>query len=231
MNPDERDALINDYLDDELLPEDRPQIEARLRHDAAFRAAVEQQRALVAQAAALPRRIPAPASAWPNIVARIDEAKFVRPRFGRQPQRPWPRRIVVAAASLALIVLSSGVTAVLLRRPGVREATPVAAGSMVRTAADVEAAYALTIEDLRAALEARRDVLAEKTVAVIEANLAAIDQAIRQATAALSRDPQNDLVVRQLVGAYRLKVDVLARATELTAALWRTDLSPRWQAT
>jgi hypothetical protein len=64
----------------------------------------------------------------------------------------------------------------------------------------------------------QRDELDPRTVMVIERNLAAIDEAIRQARAALDSDPANTFLNSHLADARRRKIDLLRHATTLNAA-------------
>jgi hypothetical protein len=71
------------------------------------------------------------------------------------------------------------------------------------------------IADLERMLAAQRDVLDPRTIIVIERNLAAIDEAMRQARAALDRDPANTYLNSHLADARRRKLDLLRYATSL----------------
>jgi hypothetical protein len=58
-----------------------------------------------------------------------------------------------------------------------------------------------------------RDELDPRTIVVIERNLTAIDQAIREARAALDADPANTFLNSHLADARRKKLELLRRAT------------------
>ena len=135
----------------------------------------------------------------------------------------WTRRGWLAAAAVLLIVLSSGVTALLLRSG----ASPLAIGSPPAQPAEpvvtalaafrpAEAEYLRTADDLTAMLEAQRDVLAPETIATIEENLRIIDQAIAEARTALLADPHNRELSEMLSGVYRRKVELLRSAVLLS---------------
>ncbi|MGH9175199.1 MAG: hypothetical protein ACRD1H_12620, partial [Vicinamibacterales bacterium] len=63
----------------------------------------------------------------------------------------------------------------------------------------------------------QRDALDPRTVVVIERNLAVIDEAIRQARAALDADPANTFLNSHLADARRRKLDLLRRAMTLSS--------------
>jgi anti-sigma-K factor RskA len=219
MHAEEREQLINDYLDDALSDSETHHVEQLLQLDAVFAAEVERHRALLAQVARLPRQLSPPAEAWEEIRRRIDAGKVVAADFGKQPERAaWWRYGALAAAAVALIALSSTVTMLMLRPsdPVPASATPAMVFAGVES---VEANYAPTLETLRMALDERRDFLAAETIAIIESTLDVIDQAIRDATRALESDPANRMVYRQLAGAYERKVQILTRAAQMPAQM------------
>ena len=78
-----------------------------------------------------------------------------------------------------------------------------------------EQEYDRAIADLTRALQDHQDTLSPETIAVIEANLKTIDEAIRVAKAALEADPGNQRSVHMILAMYRKKVDLLQRAVAL----------------
>lgn len=219
MNRDERDSLINDYLDDVLPVEERHRVEQLLRHDADFADEVERQRRLLVSVAALPRRIAAPSEAWDGIAARIDDAKVVAGPFRRARQSRVRTWTALAAASLALVISSSALTVVALTSRSDAPGGDAVSGIAAIPASTLEAEYQVTIGQLENLLADRKGVLSTETIEVVEASLATIDQAIREATAALRADPNNIRVLRQLAGVYQQKVDVLKQVTRQASML------------
>jgi len=71
------------------------------------------------------------------------------------------------------------------------------------------------VSDLEKILRDERDRLDPRTVMVIERNLETIDNAIRQARAALDHDPANTYLNSHLADARRRKLELLRRATTL----------------
>jgi hypothetical protein len=72
------------------------------------------------------------------------------------------------------------------------------------------------VADLEQILLDQRETLDPRTVVVIERNLRLIDEAIRQARAALDADPANTYLNSHLADARRRKLDLLRRATSLS---------------
>jgi hypothetical protein len=81
-----------------------------------------------------------------------------------------------------------------------------------------DAQFDRAVSDLERILVEQRDELDPRTVMVIERNLAAIDEAIRQARTALDADPANPFLNSHLADARRRKLDLLRRATTLNSA-------------
>jgi anti-sigma factor RsiW len=79
------------------------------------------------------------------------------------------------------------------------------------------ATYEQEIHGLGRILDERRGDLDSATVAVLEKNLAVIDQAIQQSRAALARDPRSRFLDQQLNSALDKKVELLRTAALLPA--------------
>ncbi|MEJ2582466.1 MAG: hypothetical protein P8127_12665 [Acidobacteriota bacterium] len=69
------------------------------------------------------------------------------------------------------------------------------------------------------ALDLRKDELSPETIAVVMDNLLLIDQAMDRISVALGEDPENELLMKQLAGAYRRQIDLLQRAVRLPAEI------------
>ena len=144
-----------------------------------------------------------------------------RSRASRQIVFTLPQ---LALAASLLIAVSAGVAYLAAGRavlqPSVPEVVVQAfAEPVMAPAADVERAnfadaqYDEAVSDLEKILADLRDELHPQTVMVIERNLASIDQAIREARAALDADPANTFLNSHLAEARRKKLDLLRRAT------------------
>jgi anti-sigma factor RsiW len=155
--------------------------------------------------------------------------------FGSAPAGPSaqsPRRISFSVPQLALaasllIAVSAGVAYVAagrnVVRPTSREAPILAmAETLSIPSADVapanfaDAQFDKAVSDLEQILLQQRETLDPRTVVVIERNLRLIDEAIRQARAALDADPANMYLNSYLAEARRRKLDLLRRATSLS---------------
>jgi len=136
----------------------------------------------------------------------------------------------LAAAAVALIVITSTVTTVLVRdqASGIEDASATVAGAAISEDpaalegsfagySDVEDQYASAIADLAAALEANRDQLPPETVQLIEENLRIIDVAIQQSLAALDAAPQSLPLQQAVMTSYERKLDFLRQAAAITA--------------
>jgi tetratricopeptide (TPR) repeat protein len=130
----------------------------------------------------------------------------------------------LALAASLLIAVSAGVAYLAAGRavsqPGMQEVVVQAfAESVMAPSADVERAnfadaqYDEAVADLEKILVDLRDQLNPQTIMIIERNLGSIDQAIREARAALDADPANTFLNSHLAEARRKKLDLLRRAT------------------
>lgn len=132
----------------------------------------------------------------------------------------------LALAASLLIAVSAGVAYVaggrFQARPAAQE-DPIQAqaepllppSAAVERANFADAQFDQAVTDLEKVLTDRREELDPRTVVVIERNLAAIDQAIREARAALDADPANTFLNSHLADARRKKLELLRRATML----------------
>jgi anti-sigma factor RsiW len=214
-------AELSAYLDDELDAAARSRVEAHLTACAECRHTLEGLQRLVRRARTLDDRPPA-RELWSGIAARIgsaDTADVV-------PLVPRRRRLAfsipqLAAAAVALMVVSTGTTMLLTHRAPRSALAPdtlltlrpaaLPADGMVRS-------YDGAIRDLQQTLAARRSRLDTGTVRVIEQSLMVIDAAIAQARSALARDPNNLYLNSHLQRALDRKLDLLRQAATLPMA-------------
>ena len=210
---------LNDHVDGLLPAPAAAAVEAHLAACAACRAEVEGLRDLLAGAAALPRAVAPPAELWDALRA----ATTARPARAAWTVRMTRREL--AAAAVLLVALSSGITAALMRDRGAPAPGGVAAveRDAARPRAEwvefrrAEAEYVSTADDLEALLAGNRAALTPETVRTVEESLRVIDAAIRDARAALARDPANAELSNVLAATYRDKIDVLERTLRLSA--------------
>jgi hypothetical protein len=72
-----------------------------------------------------------------------------------------------------------------------------------------------TADELSALLERHRDRLEPETVALVEQNLRTIEQALREAEAALLADPASPALHEMILATHKKKVEVLRWANDL----------------
>lgn len=218
---------LSEFVDGDLGAAERAACEAHLRSCAACRAVVDDLAAMKAEARALADEAP-DGDLWPGVLARLAPA----PAAGRGAEivplttRRWTFTFTeLALAATLLIGVSAGVTWLVAGRdardagapPVVAVAEPRADSGDVRPATFADADYDAAVTDLEQVLRDQRDLLDPQTVRIIERNLAAIDDAIRQARQALDADPGNPYLNSYLVDSRRRKLDLLRRATRITS--------------
>lgn len=167
--------------------------------------------------------VPPATDLWPGIQARL------------AAQAP-PRRVVtftlpqLAMAATLLMAVTAGVSWLALgpRPAGTgtdRTTEPViravveprdAVQPDVQRATFADAQYDAAVSDLERVLREESQRLDPQTVMVIERNLRAIDEAIREARAALDADPANTYLNSHLADARRRKLELLRQAAGLT---------------
>lgn len=261
-NPHLDEERLNDFVDQLLSEVAEAQVRRHLDACAACRAEVAELRALLDRTAGLPLAVTPPRDLWTGIRERCagEDAPSsrhpARPRLmalPSAPPRPRERHPLVrywlplAAAAVALIVMSSSITNVLMKpggpfatRPGTtaapsgsvnrvllpRVAQPAALTSAVPGSAAVpptlgaaEQTFERAAADLRTAFEARKGQLKPKTVATVEENLVIIDDAIRRARAALEADPGNSELNAMVNATWQKKVELLEKAVRLSSEI------------
>lgn len=207
------DQTLSDLLDDGLDGSVRSGVEEHLAACDACFSRLQRMRMLVTHAGSLPRMIPAPAGEWQRVRARL--------HTGRPATAPWwSRRSALLAAGLALVIVSSGVTALVVggRRdvPVMTASAPASAAALTPRLAALEHEYTTVTRDLERQLAERKHALSPETVAAVERSLRTIEEAIAEAREALARDPGSETLARLLVAGHDQKVELLRHATRLT---------------
>lgn len=246
--------LLSGFLDGDLDAATFEALEEHLAGCGACRLVLEELQAVVAGAGAL-GGIEPPRDLWAGIAATLrapapepeSETRVIafpsppevsgtgpRPVTGAsvgQERRDAPRRVVLsrpqlAAASIALVAISSMATWVAGPGLGVRtapDARPASvAGGDVSMAAVGDVAVAPELAEEVASLERTlaeaRAVLDPNTVRVLERNLAVIEGAIEDSRRALEIDPGNAFLAHHLERVYERKREYLREAVR--AAEW-----------
>ncbi len=176
---------------------------------------------LPARVAALPREIAPERDLWPGIERRIAGEPVVRFRDKRWG-RPLVSPLWAVAAALLVAVVGGVLWTKLSNAP--MPSSPVATGSIEATAVPVPASYETgaaeftrATADLLSALDARKDSLTPGTRAVVEKNIAVIDNALREIETALAKDPENRDLLRLLRGMRKRKIETLQLVVKLSA--------------
>ena len=218
---------LSEYLDGELANSERLAVEAHLAECEVCRATLLELRAVVQQAAALPRIEPA-RELWKEIETAIAQAdSTIVPFPGARARRRFSFSVPqLAAAGIAIMAISAG--SMWFAVGGGGTDSPRAAPTMssidaapetgTQLVSNVEQNYDSAIQELEAALAATRSELDPRTVAVIEQNLSIIDGAIADASAALADDPGDVDLYRYLDHTLTKKIELLRRATSLRRA-------------
>ncbi len=210
---------LSEYLDGELAPSERTALEAHFASCGDCRTTLEELRRVVMRARALDDRPPA-ADLWPAIAEHVGVVSLAA-RAERARRRFTFTVPQLAAASVALALLSGGGAWLLSRRETVAARSTASTTSPVLMNASAyasDARYAAQVATLERALETGRGRLDTATVRVIEKNLGIIDRAIRDAQSALAGDPANAYLNLHLAQEMRRKLELLRQAATLAGA-------------
>jgi hypothetical protein len=214
---------LSDYLDEELEPSERQEVDAHL-------AVCEHCRGVLAElreVSNLGRRLtdsPPQADLWPGIAEKLS-APHVLPFVAKVPRRFSFTLPQLVAAGLALMVLSGGLVWVARLGdprtslpPVVAETEPAPADQLLSPVALNDPTYDQAVADLEKVLEAGRGRLDAETVRILEDTLDTIDQAIEQSRKALRDDPANVYLNNHFVASRNRKLALLRRASALAMA-------------
>ena len=229
--------VLNDFVDGRLDRQAESDVAAHLATCRTCSAQHEELASLLASAAQLPRSVLPPDDMWTDLRAALNSRKdVVLPTAGESAHRQTvaashPRLsrkfvVLLAAAAVILIALSSGITALVLNRnaqklagrkpdesaiPSVPRSQAVLPASFRQT----ENEYNRTIDELKQAVDTQRDRLSPETIRTVDHSLAVVDSAIAEARAALIADPNNQMLMDLLSTSYQRKLDLLRRTSEL----------------
>ena len=210
------DQTLSDFADGALDASVRSAAEEHIAQCDACFTRVQRLSALLAAASSLPSAMNAPAGEWSQVRARIADSKTRT--LTTSPW--WTRRGALLAAGLALVMVSSAVTALLVGGNGGVDAPPVAAAdapqTLVPRLAALEHDYRTVTSDLERELAERKHALTPETIAAVERSLRTIDAAIAEARVALARDPSSETLARLFVASHDQKVELLRHAMRLT---------------
>jgi len=211
---------LSEYVDDELAPSDRLQLEQHLLDCASCRDTIEELRGVAAEASTLDDAPPA-RDLWPGIASALPQPAPARWRVSLSlPQ-------ALAAGVLLMLVSGLGVWTYLGRQmqDGANAQIATAADETVRpvTVSLEDRRYDRAVADLTKLLDAQRSRLDAKTAQVLERNLATIDRALAEAMAALAKDPSDPFLSSHVAEQRRLKLSVLRQAKNLVLASTKSE--------
>lgn len=165
---------------------------------------------------------------WSGIEARIaPDAGKVIPMPGQPSADGVGRRTVAIpvhlawAAGIALALLSGTTAWLAIEGPGSFDNGPLLVGNEAdggisfASAGSTEDGYDLAIEDLEQVLTLARQQLEPETVSTLEASLAEIGEALREAEEALLSDPGNAVIYRLIAAHERTRYRLLSRTASL----------------
>lgn len=202
MCPD-REAQLNEYVDDTLPAAERALVAAHLAQCAGCRGALAELRGLVVAARQLPPSLAPSRELWGGIARRIGTRA---PRAGAWWRAPtfWGG----ALAAAATLVIGFAIH---------RWTTPRSVAPGGRGWQALEASYGDAAAELGRTLVAERDRLRPETIALVARNLALIDAALEESRAALAHDSANAALQQLVAAAYGQKVELLRWATRVAS--------------
>ena len=189
---------LDEYIDGALPVEAAHEVERHLAGCERCRREVAAIRSLLADARSMPRSIQPDRDLWRGIEGRLTPARTVSSPAIR-PYRPQP--LVLLAAALFLLI--AGATLATVYQRG-RAPTGFALQQQRYTQATADLARKLADDPTH---------LSSATRAVVERNLAIVDQAIHEAEEALTTDPGNAELEQMVLARYAQRLDLLRRAT------------------
>ncbi len=214
--------LLGDFLDGETTPDERRRLEQHLAGCSDCRAVVQETRALLAATATLAREISPGRDLWPGIRPRIGRRRIARSETGSSWSGARTRWLALAAS--LLVVALAGSTALWLREsdrmPAVADPSGTALPAGYERSATIDdqvREYVEAAELLQASIRERGTQLSPETQAVLEKNLAIIDQAIAEVRGVLESDPADRGNALMLQAMHQQKVELLRRVTRLSS--------------
>lgn len=203
------ETRLNDYLDGVVDAADAERMRRHIGECDACAREVESIAAIKASLAGLPREIRPDRDLRAGIWQQIESTKHTRTL--------WSMRYPLAAAAVLLIAVSSVMTLAIVRE---RQPSDIGANYrenvrlVGRDPGAIERQYSEEVQELEMVLRKSRGALAPETVRIMETNLKIIDDAIREAQAAIAADPNSDMLVDLLRSAYERKLELLRQAAE-----------------
>jgi anti-sigma factor RsiW len=202
---------LSEYLDDDLTPGERLEVQRHLPDCAECRATLDGLRHVVADAQALEDTPPAK-DLWFGVRASLPAATRRRQITLSIPQ--------ALAAGILLAIVTALCVALFFNRQ------PAAAGESAGNRSSVgmlpirvsDPKYDRAVDELTRLLDEERSHLSPKTVEAIEKSLTTIDKAIAEAQYALKKDPSDPFLNNHLAQQRRTKIALLRQVNQLARA-------------
>jgi anti-sigma factor RsiW len=208
---------IGDYVDGTLDASSVARVESHLRHCRSCQAIVQDLRTMRGATRSLEPQIP-PAYLWPRIGAAIEADARQRSirrlfSFGAIPLQP-------ALSAAAMVMVLAGGVWVSWRSVATGDRVSVTTSRTTSDAVaalvpvdeqmqDAEQHYTRVIASLEQIAKTERTTLDTPVAAVVDQNLAVLDQAIGESRDALQKEPSSELAQQSLFEALRSKVALL----------------------
>jgi len=208
---------IGDYVDGTLEASSVARVESHLRHCRSCQAIVQDLRTMRGATRSLEPQIP-PAYLWPRIGAAIEADARQRSirrlfSFGAIPLQP-------ALSAAAMVMVLAGGVWVSWRSVATGDRVSVTTSRTTSDAVaalvpvdeqmqDAEQHYTRVIASLEQIAKTERTTLDTPVAAVVDQNLAVLDQAIGESRDALQKEPSSELAQQSLFEALRSKVALL----------------------
>ena len=211
---------LSAYLDGELKPDERSELEQHLAACEECSATMEQLKRVTGWAKSYPGREPA-RDAWPGIAAAIENTRpGVVNLDSRRPRKRWrlPQLPQALAAGIALTLVGAGswwiarATAPERSMATVIDVASPEAGYTITPAIQAAQKYGPAIAELERVLVEQENTLDSSTVRVLQEKLAIIDRALGEAQEALAQDPGSDYLADHYTGMMKKKLAVLRAA-------------------
>jgi predicted anti-sigma-YlaC factor YlaD len=221
MTCSEAESRLDDFVDGALGEREFQELELHLAGCSACRAQERGLRALLEQAAALPRELSPPRDLWPAVAERLEPRRaqwFPR----RAALSGWLPATLAAAAAVALAVAWLGRDGRVSDDSRQMAATPSGIARPAAVAAtpegllEAERQYAQAAAALLAALQERRPQLEPEALRALERDLLVIDTALAQIRSALAQDPASGPLNHLLASTHQKKVKALQRVEKLS---------------
>jgi anti-sigma factor ChrR (cupin superfamily) len=205
-------AEINEYVEGSLEPAAAEAVRRHVEVCDACGALLDDLREIGRVAATLEEKSP-PARTWPRIASALERMRDGAPGpeklvAGRRWRQGWTWGLASAAAVALVAIWTARTMYVGGRAPAGTEESPTAQSIAAELALASEH-YQKAIAGLEQVAAGGEESLDPATVATLQKNLAAVDQAITESRAALQAQPDSEPAQQSLLESFKAKVNLL----------------------